>query len=172
MKHYLIFLLFCFGVHAVSAQQLQPALLAVDGGTATIGNMQMDWTLGEIAVASYTGRPQSFTEGFHQPMIRIEKVYETTGTTSYHAERSPKEDISVFPNPASDQLIIQLPEASSGEWKINVWNSNGNMLYTGKAVAGTPSLELYIHGYPMGLFIVQIILPSPDMRAIYKITKI
>ena len=171
MKYYITFILLCSGIMQMHAQKLGPSVLAAGGGTATAATIHMDWTLGEMAVDNYTGHPFSVTEGFHQPVVRIDKAYQVPDQSI--AGRSPiSTDVTVYPNPASDQLVIQIPPASAGEWTIDVWNSHGHLLFAGKVAEDVSTFELDIHEFNKGLFFVHIALPSRDIRTVFKVTKI
>jgi len=61
----------------------------------------------------------------------------------------------LYPNPAHNQLYIELP-ASKGYEKIQVFNSNGQLQYAGKISNGQSYLLLDINQYASGSYLVQL----------------
>ena len=98
MKNWLIpfFCGFSF-LHHLSSQQLTPVVLSSNGGVGTSGKLQLEWTLGELAVEGLIGQPRSYTEGFHQPTLQVEQVemvYPPIRTDSDHEKQTFDHDLT------------------------------------------------------------------------------
>jgi len=105
MKKKAILLAFALPM-AVAAQSLSPTVVASAGKHTSNANLQLSYTVGEVAVTTATGGSSILTQGFHQPL----EV--NTGIT----EGSFEGRISVFPNPTSRELFV---ETESEYGKIN-----------------------------------------------------
>jgi len=63
--------------------------------------------------------------------------------------------ISVYPNPANNQLSITLP-AAYGNCKISLLSANGTVLQEQKAVSGSSKVTIDVAKYAPGLYLLQI----------------
>lgn len=126
MKHLLftVLLLLFSGVN-LEAQQFTNEVVSSGGGSNQINNLQLDWTLGELAVHEGKGRTQRFTEGFHQPIIQMEWI-EIMDTALPHKDKASQETgITLYPNPVSSELTIHFSHSRS-EWMVcQVFDANG-----------------------------------------------
>ncbi|MCB0792095.1 MAG: hemagglutinin protein [Flavobacteriales bacterium] len=50
----------------LNAQSLSPTVIAAAGGSGTTGGVTLDWTVGEVAVATLDNGTNILTQGFHQ----------------------------------------------------------------------------------------------------------
>jgi hypothetical protein len=80
------------------SQSASPDVIATAGAHFAIPSMQMSWTLGETVTETVTDGSTTFTQGFQQSnvsLIGVEIV-------------DPMVEISVFPNPISDFLTVEV----------------------------------------------------------------
>ena len=80
------------------SQTASPDVIGSAGAHFAIPSMQMSWTLGETVTATVTDGSTTLTQGFHQSnvsLIGVEIV-------------DPTVEISVFPNPISDFLTVEV----------------------------------------------------------------
>ncbi len=100
MKKLLIISLFLFSAASISAQQV----------ISSAGNTKenISWTIGEVVTETIIGEFCSL-QGFNQPQhigpISIESIKSTM-------------EFSIYPNPVTDQLIIDCQENKSYTWKL------------------------------------------------------
>src|SRR5690349_8460927 len=71
-----IYLFIAFLVQAgeIRAQIFGSALLGGNGSTSFVGGIQLDWTAGEVATATFTsneGGKTILTQGFEQPELQV-----------------------------------------------------------------------------------------------------
>lgn len=95
-KFYLIFLLLAIAYGGI-AQELSHSAISSAGDEASSGNIQLSWTLGELATATLTGNSEILTQGFQQAeLIRVntQQVHEFL-------------NISAYPNPFDQYVNIQ-----------------------------------------------------------------
>ena len=98
MKHY--YLICCIGLffHAQCfSQQLTHEVLGSSGGEFSNGNIQLDWTLGELSVETMSVSSVILTEGFQQ----AELILVSTKNIDYDV------NIISYPNPFLSYINIQ-----------------------------------------------------------------
>ena len=173
MKHVLLtaFLL-SFADASLSAQQLINEVVSSGGGSGQTGSIQLDWTLGDLAVQDGTLRAQRFTEGFQQPVILIERVDPATKDHSQTIEAPVNNVITLSPNPVSAQLTIHFEHAESKWMKCQVLDARGNPLFirTMNTKEGDQFLDLST--LAPGLAFVQFISENDGTITVFKLVKI
>jgi hypothetical protein len=97
------------------AQSITPSVINSTGGTATVGNLIVDWNVGESMVSTQTNGI-IVTNGQLQPVDEIISVEELN--TSWN--------ISVYPNPARDEFVITAP--SSGIYEASLFDLAGKFI--------------------------------------------
>ncbi|NET33231.1 MAG: T9SS type A sorting domain-containing protein [Cyanothece sp. SIO1E1] len=105
----------------IQAQMASPSVIAPSGGTYQGTNMQLDWTLGELAVTTIGHSTGQITQGFHQPAYLITSIQELTKDIG---------QFSVFPNPTANQLQIQLQFDILRKIKLDLLQPDGRILWT------------------------------------------
>lgn len=175
MKAYitLIALIMCLIPH-LWGQDITHSVISSNGGVASNTLMTLEWTIGELAVKTYTGKGEMYTEGFHQPVLKIEPMDDElisvrTNTTN------PEEDygvIRVIPNPVSSMLNIEFELNEETEMIVQINDLNGKLLKSEKVKIGHGSLIMDFSSFASGIYIMKV--TSVDGRFIKscKISKI
>ena len=101
--------------HLATAQTITPSVINSTGGTATVGNLIVDWNVGESMVTTQTNGI-IVTNGQLQPVDEIISVEELN--TSWN--------ISVYPNPSRDEFVITAP--SSGIYEASLFDLAGKII--------------------------------------------
>jgi hypothetical protein len=97
------------------AQSITPSVINSTGGTATVGNLIVDWNVGESMISTQTNGI-IVTNGQLQPVDEIISVEELN--TSWN--------ISVYPNPTRDEFVITAP--SSGIYEASLFDLAGKFI--------------------------------------------
>lgn len=134
-------LFFCFSV-SLNAQSLGRQLIGSAGGTGRIGDLQISWSLGEVAVArlnAANGGEGQLTEGFQQP--RLLPLSEGMDPLS----------VQIAPNPVRNILQIYLPGDAKVEWTLTLNDVTGKTLLrrTGLTVGNA---EIDLGPFPSGVY--------------------
>ena len=81
-----------FALVSDSLKRLYPSgeVLAVAGGSHPVAQIQLDWTLGELAIHPIPYVAGQLTQGFHQPVYGVSRTQELPAFIGR---------INVFPNP-------------------------------------------------------------------------
>ncbi len=97
------------------AQSITPSVTNSTGGTAAVGNLIVDWNVGESMVSTQTNGI-IVTNGQLQPADDIISVEELN--TSWN--------ISVYPNPTHDEYVITAPNA--GVYEASLFDLAGKFI--------------------------------------------
>jgi hypothetical protein len=66
--------------------------------------------------------------------------------------------VQVFPNPATDQLSVAIPDGSYGNYEVELQSLNSTVLYRYAGTART--LRISVKDYPAGLYLLRAKLDS------------
>lgn len=155
-----------------SAQSgLSPSVIASSGRTSHSGKIQLDWTLGEVAVATLSTPSGFLTEGFQQPEVRfVESVQPNLPDAS---GGMPAEAITIAPNPVSTLLTIQLPETWRQSASTAVLsNGNGQQIQITQITSGVATSEIDLQAYPAGMYWLHLVAKDDRQVQTFKVIKI
>ena len=100
-------------------QVTTPSVVSSSGDSYSNGNIIMDYTLGEIAIETYTNGSTILTQGFHQEILKITIQVEDISIKT-----------KIYPNPTTDLLIIELEKNVIAD--ILVYDINGKIVIKDK----------------------------------------
>ena len=107
--------LILFSTIIASAQSITPSIINSTGGTATFGNLVVDWNVGESMITTQTNG-FIVTNGQLQPVDGIISVEELNSSWN----------VSVYPNPARDEFVITAP--NSGIYEASLFDLAGKFI--------------------------------------------
>lgn len=82
------------------------------------------------------------------------RTYEVESTVSYrHVHLDPEAELLIYPNPASDQLMLEIQKGGNYLYDIGIYSLNGNAVYQGK-MHGKDSRRISLTGIPAGQYLV------------------
>ncbi len=162
LNHALGFLLF-FAVYVpLSGQSLGRQLIGSAGGSGRFGDLQISWSLGEVAVGHLkatngTGR---LTEGFQQP--RLMPLNEGVDPTL----------VQVAPNPVKDVLSLYIPGDATEEWIMTLGDVNGRTMLRRTGLT-TGNSEVDLGQLPSGVYFLTIAREANgEVRQTIKVVKL
>ena len=91
------------------------------GNTATSGNTQLTWTIGEPIVNTATSTNNVLTQGFNQGLLIITAIDDLKNTA-----------VSIQPNPTSDFAIIKLEGQNLSNAQYTLTDINGKVIQQNK----------------------------------------
>jgi hypothetical protein len=107
-----------------AAQSLGPATLNAAGGSTAVSGNTHEWSVGEmVLVHTATTSGLVVTQGILQPMLQV---------TGIHDNELALEGMSIYPNPASDQLHIKFDLARNLEVTLKLSDISGRTQYVKK----------------------------------------
>lgn len=95
---------------------------------------------------------------FTQSSMEIDyvRVYQLPNTTSL-TELPGSTQLRVYPNPANEQLTIELPEQTSQKLRLRLFNAQGQLLRDEEYTPSDKALQLdELGGLPAGLYLLQL----------------
>ena len=113
-KYLLVVSICLLNLHS-RGQSITPSVVNSTGGTATVGNLVVDWNVGESMITTQTNGI-IVTNGQLQPVDEIISVEELN--TSWN--------ISVYPNPTRDEFVITAPNA--GVFEASLFDLAGKFI--------------------------------------------
>jgi hypothetical protein len=159
----------CF--HAATAQSLSPTILSAAGDVNSTDHLQLEWTLGELAVASVTRQQNSYTEGFHQPLLIITPV-SSSRVNDAKEQATWNANVTITPNPVATTLLIQFENVPLNEFQITLTNQQGQVIDHQSLLAGESQKEFNLSALTPGMYYLQIQSADGQTRHVYKISKI
>ena len=97
MKKYLLLFTFFSCFTCLYAQRLKPELICTGSGIISNGTTNISWTIGEGVISTMNAPSIQLTNGIAQPDYKITAVMNNLSQI----------DISLFPNPTKDILVLQ-----------------------------------------------------------------
>ena len=130
--------------------------VCTQGGIASLDNIQISWTLGELITGDINGENGVLTHGVQQPQITVIKL----------GSDSNQDPILVFPNPVSERLTIKLPAEEVRGIDYVIHSPSGTKFIGGSIQKDT---EIDLSAYPTGTYLLEI--TSSKSSKTFKIIK-
>ena len=143
----------CFG------QYTSPEVLSGAGDHFSGADVQLSWTLGEIATETLGSNSQQITQGFHQSYLTIVKVVE------YYDDFN----LNVYPNPARHMLYIDLDKPAE-DLSLTLYDGIGKPVFE-ESIDGVFNTEIDVSSFRPGVYYLQIMNSSNRVNRTYKIIK-
>ena len=121
MKHFYTIILLFFGLIIIAQPSLERQVFGISGSTVRSSSIRLDWTLGEVAVASHNSSFGSLTEGFQQAFVKIETPIIQAKTLS---------DVLIMPNPATSFVTVKFLQEPKELIKWELFDITGKSLQT------------------------------------------
>ena len=159
MKRFiLVFSAALFVLSAVA--QVKQEVIASAGGYNVASNISISWTLGETIIPTFTSPNLILTHGFQQQII----------ITAIEENLENEVKITVFPNPASDNVNILFEEPVDGEVKIYMLNSLGKLVKTDFIEPAMVEKQINLQDLPAGIYYFKLI--KGNLSNVYKVVKL
>jgi hypothetical protein len=148
-------------------QRMQPEVIANDGGINVLGNMQVEWTLGETAIESVVSKDRLYTQGFHQPLILRSKEQKEIVVQDQNDLK-----IIAAPNPVQYTLRVNFSSKKEESLVLKLTGMNGEVLFvkTLKGSAGT--LDIDMSSYSGGMYFLNIRRSNGEFSRNIKVVKV
>jgi Secretion system C-terminal sorting domain len=141
-----LLLTLCLFAPAFSFSQIfSTDVISSNGESTTSGTASLTWTVGEIAIESYTYSNGYLTEGFHQCW--------TCGPVSIN-EIQNNLAISTYPNPFLNSVIIDIPN-NTDDLDLVVFDALGKIVLTEKYSGNSP-IEYDLRFLSSGMYVLQL----------------
>lgn len=144
----LILILSIFSI-TVFSQNISPEIISPAGEIYEGADVQINWTLGEIAINTIQSSELIITQGFHQPNYIITNISEPNMNIS---------DVKVYPNPSTDFILIDIDLKDEKKVEIQLIDMNGHMLWTKNIKGKTIREKIEVSTLPSGIYITNLFI--------------
>ncbi|HLP13970.1 MAG TPA: T9SS type A sorting domain-containing protein [Flavobacteriales bacterium] len=127
------------------AQTLTPEVVSNSGEFFNSTAGSLSWTLGEPVIETFSNVTSTLTQGFQQSEINL------VGTTELNNDVC----ISVFPNPTSGMIYIQLTNPQHNYLTVTVYSTGGSLI-SHCDVSGQQEFYTDLGAFPNGTYILTI----------------
>lgn len=161
-KHVLTGSLLLLGLWA-RGQSVMPDVVASAGDFFSNSQGMIQWTIGEPMSETYANANNFLTQGFHQ-----------TGIDPVGIEQQVIGNLSLFPNPSSDQVTLQFDAESSGTYTVEIYNALGQQLSSRQLniMPGGYRHDITVRDYTDGIYFVTVRKVGTDATASFRVNKV
>ena len=155
IKKKLFFCLFFLAANVIIYGQ---QVIATQGNSSSNSAGALDYTIGEVVIAFGMDDSTHLTQGFHQPVFRITNIENIE--ISF--------EVSIYPNPAVDQLNIEFKEIKSGS-RVDLYDASGRLLVT--SLIRDYTMIIPFHKYETGVYFLSFISSANQLLKTFKVQK-
>ncbi|MBC7511686.1 MAG: T9SS type A sorting domain-containing protein [Ferruginibacter sp.] len=146
------------------AQEKSPSVISSAGDVSKGGGLILEWTLGEPAVETLSTSTALYTQGFHQPVLLVQKINKSQDMAAIN-------NIIVYPNPATSVINLQLEKPSTSELVISLIDASGKLVLNNRLSTNSSFLKLNVSNLRTGTYILRIIDLKASAQSDFKIIK-
>lgn len=153
----------CFSISEAASQHLSHEVLVPAAGVAAKDGVYYSQTIGETAVELIGDNDYILTQGFQQPRLKIK-----TGT------QPPGTGVNVYPNPAINNVNIELFGGSARSFLITIVNMSGTVVFSDEmnfTQAYWEVREIPLIGFSRGLYFVRVVSTDKMIIRTFKLEK-
>jgi hypothetical protein len=144
-------------------QTITPDVLGTAGTQGIVGTTTVEWTVGETAIETISGSGNTITQGFHQPKYTVVALDEPL-----IAEIG----IRVYPNPASDQVYMDISRGEESTLKVQLIDLTGRILDARSTLLMQDKLTFDLSQVAVGQYFLRVIREDGSMFKAYKVDKV
>jgi hypothetical protein len=148
------------------AQTIAPQSVNSAGVKMTQSNGSLSFTVGELVVLTQIdANGNSLGGGF---------TNSSTISTTVLSVQEPDAavlQVSIFPNPTTDLVQLQIKEANIDEMELEFSDLTGKILYSAQYRLMNQNIGINTAGYPSGVYLLTLKKPNGQILGTYKIVK-
>ncbi|MFK7921035.1 MAG: T9SS type A sorting domain-containing protein [Bacteroidia bacterium] len=149
-----------------TAQSLDRFVIGVTGGTATAGNAQIEYTVGEMAVTTLETGAFILNQGFHQSNPPFNTAIEKPLQISL--------SYKLYPNPTNGKVQLELEAGEVVDLKIAVYDVQGRLTsVTAQNFSRQKNIntEFDLSQQASGLYFIRVLSPNGEIAKSFKVEK-
>ena len=159
MKKLIVIMIVLFTELSFGQIQIKKSAISSDGGSITVGNSVLLYTVGELAVQENTQANTQLSEGFIGPDISA-----ILGINDF----SVLQGLSLFPNPVTTNLTIQMIQP--GNYEIYLFDLTGKQLIAQK-ITNDNQLVLNLSNFETAVYLLYVVNREKQISKQVKIIK-
>lgn len=162
IKEFFLTILVLSLANFLHGQSVQPATVTAAGQAFQNAGIQLDWTLGELAIMNFEVEGQSIKQGFFQSSYTVTTIDELQDEIA---------TIQLFPNPTADYLNFEADFGYTKAVQLQLLDSSGNSIWV-KSRSVQSLQEIYsLHDLANGIYFLVVQLDK-ELIQTFKINKI
>lgn len=147
----------------ISFSGISQEIITSSGNNSSNEYITLSWTIGEGVTETYEKNEIILNQGFQQNIKII--PFTTESNTLWGVE------FTLYPNPVSEILNIDLSAAYDCELRIDLFDNLGKILLTIKKSKKQQSVQIELSGFPAGEYILKVYGKDNTIDNSYVITK-
>ena len=155
MKYLVLFSFIIFAQIAIGQNSVNAS-----GGDVTGSGGSASTSVGQLVYAYSSGTDGSVSAGVQQTFF----LYSTSETT----EINKNINMSVYPNPTADKLLLRVDGNEANNLMYQLFDSNGMLLNEG--VITSPTIDIQMNKYHRATYFVKVYSDSQELKT-FKIIK-
>ncbi len=163
MKSLILTISVVFSVIMTNAQSISPEVIASAGEHFLGTDMQISWTMGEVVIETYEAGNSILTQGFHQTHLIVTP-------DPVNVPNLADWNVSVYPNPTSEQLIINLT-GNNQELLAELYDMNGKLVINEPIYKDQQQKELDLSTLAQSYYLLKVHSKDHRILSTFKIQK-
>lgn len=153
--------LLLIGVYLCCTQINAQEAIASSGGDASGSNGSTSYSVGQIVYPTIYGATGSVMQGVQQPF----EIQTVLGIDNFNISL----ELSVYPNPTTDVLYLQVKKPDFEAIQYLLFDSNGRLLESNRITTTTTAIQM--ERYPKSVFLLKVLDNNKEVKT-FKIIKL
>jgi hypothetical protein len=154
--YFIVFVFFGLNSSLLSGQQV----ISSAGASANGVGVQLSWTLGEPVIETFAVASAILTQGFHQTKLTV---------TAIDHPLFPELELSIYPNPVSSSLRLQVSGDQLQNLSYRLYNIEGKILISRKLEASPELINMEL--YNSGTYLLKVFRDENTPLHTFKVVK-
>lgn len=159
------------------AQSIQNKVIASGGATYVKPTAQLEFTLGETFVQTFTKSTAIITQGFHQPSLTVARITDEPNSEEVMSETIPVRDMPepvsfkfhAYPNPVTDFLHIETTGDYRGKATVIVMDVNGRTVQEVTLDGSQSTIDF--SGSAPGTYLLRVVDGTAGVKETFRVVK-
>ena len=167
MRKHLLLIIPVLGIASLcKAQSLSPNVISSTGGIDKTNSISLEWTMGESAVQTTSAEGKIYTEGFHQPELRVIDI------VAQNESLSASYTINIAPNPVKSLLTVNIKSPDEVNLFLTLTDLNGKSIASTEGFFKNDSRDVDMSAFASGIYLLHITNSKGDLIKTFKISKL
>jgi len=158
MRDLYLLILLLFVTSFTFAQSIMPEVISCGGNYFANSNYSIAYTIGEPVIETIGNTNNKLTQGFHQGLYNLVNINKQIN--------NPK--ITIYPNPTSDFINIDIVTANTDDYKIQLFDDLGKRLIS---VPYKDTKQISLQKYARSTYFIKILNIKNNKFNTYKVLK-
>jgi hypothetical protein len=153
-------------------QKLSPEVISSAGDISKTASISLEWTLGETVIESSKTESKHYTQGFHQPYLKVTSIL-----AAKNEILASEYDMTIFPNPVEAILEIKISTENLlkdeiGKIDLFLFDIRGQQLLVQKINEKSVSTFVDMMVFPSGTYFLKAQKENGTLLKSFKIVKV